>query len=64
MLLQSRGGQWPGLGLPGGLSISDEAIAEVSLACGMEAEFRRLAAEEGDLESLRGDPRFDGLLMA
>ncbi len=45
------------------LDNKDEAIAEVSLACGMEAEFRRLAAEEADLESLRGDPRFDGLLL-
>ena len=39
----------------------ERAIDEVSIACGMQAEFRRHAAREGDLECLHGDPRFDKL---
>ncbi len=41
----------------------DRAIDEVSLACGMEAAFRRHLATETDLGSLRGDPRFDQLMQ-
>lgn len=40
----------------------DRALDEVSLACGMDEEFRKLAADEPDLEPLREDPRFQALL--
>lgn len=38
------------------------AIDEITLACGIEDEFRTLASEERDLESLADDPRFLDLL--
>jgi tetratricopeptide (TPR) repeat protein len=40
----------------------DAAIDEVTLACGIDEQFRELAREEPDLETLRGDRRFDQLL--
>ena len=39
-----------------------EAIDEVTLACGLDQNFRRLAEKERDLESLREHPRFLALL--
>lgn len=44
------------------LGTQDRAIDEVALACGIESEFRRHAVQEADLDSLRGNPRFDALL--
>ncbi|MEM7203474.1 MAG: hypothetical protein AAF628_24635 [Planctomycetota bacterium] len=44
------------------LGKTDRAIDEVSLACGMEAEFREHARTEEDLASLRADERFRRLL--
>ncbi len=44
------------------LGDTERAIDEVTLACGMSEEFRRHAAEERDLDALRGDPRFDELV--
>jgi hypothetical protein len=41
---------------------TDRAIDEVTLACGMAAEFRDYARDEPDLDSLRKDPRFRALL--
>jgi hypothetical protein len=41
---------------------TDAAIDEVTLACGIDEDFRELAADEPDLESLRGDRRFDQLV--
>lgn len=40
----------------------DRAVDEVTLACGMTAEFRDFAREEPDLDALRKDPRFRALL--
>lgn len=40
----------------------DRAVDEVTLACGMNAEFRDFARDEPDLDSLRKDPRFRALL--
>jgi len=40
----------------------ERAIEEVTLACGLEDQYRRAAATEPDLESLRGDPRFEELI--
>ncbi len=40
----------------------DRAIEEVTIACGLEEQFRSLARDERDLESLSGDPRFEQLL--
>lgn len=40
----------------------DAAIDEVTLACGIEEHCRELLHDEPDLESLRGDPRFDQLV--
>ena len=38
------------------------ALDEVSIACGMDTRFRKLLADEEDLESLRDDPAFQALL--
>ncbi len=40
----------------------DAAIDEVTLACGIDEQFRELLREEPDLESLHGDQRFDQLV--
>lgn len=40
----------------------ERALDEVSLACGMDEEFRSHAATESDLDALREDPRFRALL--
>ncbi|GAB4137826.1 MAG: hypothetical protein Fur0037_03190 [Planctomycetota bacterium] len=40
----------------------DEALDEVTLACGIDEEFRSLANSERDLDALAGDPRFQSLL--
>ena len=40
----------------------DRAIDEVTIACGLSPSFRSLLAEESDLDAVRGDPRFTGLL--
>ena len=40
----------------------EEAIDEVTLACGLDQNFRLLAEKEHDLESLRDHPRFLDLL--
>lgn len=40
----------------------DGAIDAITLACGMNAEFRDFARDEPDLDSLRKDPRFRALL--
>ena len=42
----------------------DRAVDEVTLACGMNAEFRDFARDEPDLDRLRKDPRFRSLLRA
>lgn len=44
------------------LGQKDRAIDEVTLACGLSDDYRKLAVDEEDLASLRGDPRFDELL--
>lgn len=44
------------------LGQNDRAIDEVTVACGLDDNYRSLAAEEGDLASLKGDPRFEQLL--
>ena len=44
------------------LSQPDRAIEEVTMACGLEADYRTAAVSEADPESLRGDPRFEALL--
>ena len=44
------------------LGDKERAIDEITLACGIEDEFRTLASEERDLESLADDPRFIDLL--
>ena len=44
------------------LGEKDRAIDELAIACGIEDRFRREAASETDLDSLRGDPAFDQLL--
>jgi tetratricopeptide (TPR) repeat protein len=41
-----------------------DALDEVSLACGLDPNFRRLAAAEQDLEPLHPDPRFQALILA
>ena len=40
----------------------DRALDEVSLACGLDPSFRELLADESDLDPIRDDPRFAGLL--
>lgn len=40
----------------------DRAVDEVTLACGLNAEFRGFAREEPDLDALRKDPRFRSLV--
>lgn len=40
----------------------EEAIEEVTVACGIDDDFRKHAATEADLEPLRDDPRFQVLL--
>lgn len=40
----------------------DRAVDEVTIACGMNAEFRDFARDEPDLDALRKDPRFRALL--
>jgi len=42
--------------------LTEEALDEVSVACGIDAAFRRLAADERDLVSLRDDGRFRDLV--
>lgn len=39
-----------------------EALDEVTIACGIDETFRSLAIDETDLDALRGDARFEGLL--
>jgi tetratricopeptide (TPR) repeat protein len=41
---------------------TEEAIDEVTMACGLDQNFRMLAEKESDLESLRDHPRFQDLL--
>ncbi len=41
---------------------TEEAIDEVTLACGLDQQFRALAEKEDDLLSLRDEPRFQDLL--
>lgn len=41
---------------------SDRALDEVTLACGIDPSFRKLLAEEADLDSLREYPEFQNLL--
>lgn len=41
---------------------TERALEEVTLACGLEQDYRQLAAEEHDLDSLRDDPRFRELI--
>jgi tetratricopeptide (TPR) repeat protein len=38
------------------------ALDEVTVACGIDPSFRKLLAEESDLDSLRGNPAIDTLL--
>ncbi len=45
------------------LGDKERAIDEVTVACGIEARLRSAATEESDLDSLRGDPRFEALLQ-
>ena len=40
-----------------------EALDEVTVACGIDEEFRALAHGERDLDALVGDPRFQALLQ-
>lgn len=40
----------------------ERALDEVSIACGIEPQFRNLLESEIDLDSLRDDPRFRDLL--
>jgi len=40
----------------------DAALDAVTIACGMDRDYRTLAAAERDLDSLRSDPRFVDLL--
>ncbi len=40
----------------------DEALNQVTIACGMDEQFRAHAVTETDLDPLRADPRFDVLL--
>ena len=40
----------------------EQAIDEVSLACGIDEKYRALLPDEHDLDSLRDDPRFESLL--
>jgi tetratricopeptide (TPR) repeat protein len=40
----------------------EQALDEVSLACGMDETFRKLARDEADLGALHEDPRFRALL--
>lgn len=41
----------------------DRAVDEITIACGIEAEFRDLARDETDLDVLRTDPRFRQLMQ-
>ena len=41
---------------------TESAIDEITLACGIDPEFRTLAVDESDLDSLREHPRFLELL--
>jgi tetratricopeptide (TPR) repeat protein len=45
------------------LGDAERALQEVTLACGMDAGFRRAAAGEADLVALRGVPAFEALLQ-
>ena len=40
----------------------DRAVHALTIACGLDPALRAQAAHEGDLSTLRGDPRFDALL--
>lgn len=40
----------------------EEALDEVTIACGIDADFRALAHGERDLDALHGDARFQALL--
>lgn len=40
----------------------ESALDEVTVACGLDPDFRTLAAHEDDLVSLRGNPDFEALL--
>lgn len=42
---------------------SDRALDEVTLSCGIDPSFRKLLAEESDLDSLRDYPEFQNLLV-
>jgi tetratricopeptide (TPR) repeat protein len=42
----------------------ERALDEVTLACGLDPDFRRSLAGEPDLDSLRDDPRFQALAAA
>ncbi len=44
------------------LGDTERAIDEITLACGIEADFRKMASKERDLKSLENDPRFLQLL--
>lgn len=46
------------------LGQAERAIDEVSLACGLDEQFRGLALEEPDLDALRTDSRFRQLVRA
>ena len=45
------------------LGEKSRALDEVTKACGLDEKFRKSAANEADLTSLRGDPEFERLIQ-